>query len=370
MVYNIPIHGEIGRPEQPQAGVKYFTMQDLLLHLNKAKDFDTLNLDIDSPGGFCDVADRMIDAIRKTGKPTTSCNSGNVASAASKIFTISPLGARFFYPERGDFLIHNPWGDNVSGDSMQLAAISQELKSLENDYAVWYSKSTGVEKSIIASLMQEDTPLTSDQIEQFNFAIIKHDESAAAKAPLSAVAKISINSKTSMAESNEELKKGFAKLETLMTNFFAKFKPKAIMLNDANGQEIEFPDIQDMSQLAVGTPVNIAGSPAPDGDVILPDGTTIQCVGGKVANIIPAGGNPEMEALKQENEALKTQVTELTAKFNENEKSLGEAVNAMASVKKEFNSFKAQFSSYKPAAGSPEGSGEPNQNRKPFKAKA
>lgn len=347
-VYNIPIEGEIGQPEIPEQGKKYFTYADLLMHLNNAKAFDTLNLSINSPGGYCDVADKIIDALHKTGKPITTCNTGDVASAASKIFTIpASKEMRTFYPSRGIFLIHNPWGE-AEGDATELAAISESLKQTETDYAKWYAKQTGSDVNVISGFMSENKPLTPEQIDSLGFATI------ATAAPVKAIAKLKSN--TNQMDSKEVVDK-MNGLEKMLKSFMAKFKPKAIMLSDVNGVELEFPEITDITELIVGVKVNAAGAPA-NGDYTMPDGSVISCANGVVTAI--AAGQPDQAAqLTAENAKLKEDLAAAQAKLTEMEASQASLVVEAQKVNSEFAKFKAQFSGYNPAPGAPAG-GEGN----------
>lgn len=331
-VYNIPIYGLIGSPESPEDNATYFQFTDLLLHLNNSRAYDTLNLDISSDGGFCDVADRMIEAVKKTGKIITSCNSGNVCSAASKIFTLAPKGQRFFHPEKGMFLIHNPWGE-VEGDASELAQASKELKKIENEYAAWYAAATGSDQTVIEAFMKENVPLTPDQIEQLGFAEI-------IQPTVKAVAKLKSN--TNEMDNKEVIEKinGF---EKALQKFMAMFKPKAIMIAGADGKELEFPELTDPSEIAVGVKVNEGGAPA-NGEYPQPDGSVYVCANGVLAEIKPAAD--PMQEMMDENKALKEQLAAAQAKVVEAEAKATEAGNEAIKMAKEFKAFKAQFSDF------------------------
>lgn len=354
-VYNIPIYGLIGSPETKEDKALYFKYTDLLLHLNKAKAYDTLNLDIASDGGYCDVADRMIEAIKATGKFITSCNSGNVCSAASKIFTLAPKGSRTFHSERGVFLIHNPWSD-VQGDASQMAQAAKKLKSIENEYASWYEAATGTEANILLQFMAENVPLTPEQIESLGFATI-------VKPVVKAVAKLkSINTM----KENEIIEKmnGF---EKFFKQIFAKLKIKALMLADANGKELEFPDINDVAELATGIKVLENGAPA-NGEYPQADGSVLKCENGILVEIVPAAPADNSEALQKENEALKAEIATLKAAKTTAETEATQAKAEVVNVKAEFVKFKSQFSDFKFKGPKPEEDDKNKpQSRKPFK---
>ena len=131
--YVIPIHGIIGEPYHGNDKRQYFSFRDLLIHLNNSKSYDSIKLDISSDGGSVDEGKKMESAILAIGKPIFSENSGNVASAASRIFCLAPFENRSFNPDKGVFLIHNPWLE-MAGDSKELANASEYLAEIEEDY--------------------------------------------------------------------------------------------------------------------------------------------------------------------------------------------------------------------------------------------
>lgn len=360
-VYNIPIHGLIGSQESKEDQNKYFSYSDLLMHLNAAMAFDTLNLDIASDGGYVDVCDKMIDAIKKTGKFITSCNSGNVASAASKLFTLAPKGSRFFHPERGVFLIHNPWVSDVEGDAAELSLIAKGLKSTESDYAKWYAAATGSDLTIIEAFMSENKPLTNEQIESLGFATI-------VQPVIKAVAKLTFKNNEMELKQVEEKLNGF---EKTLQKVMAFFKIKALMIADANGKELEFPDLTDISEVAVGVKVMENGAPA-NGEYTQPDGTVLKCENGVLVEIVPMAGD-DMEAVKKENEALKAELESLKAAKVTAEMQATESAKEVTTIKAEFVKFKAQFSDFKfKASKGDENEDEDDdkpKSRKPFKTK-
>jgi ATP-dependent protease ClpP protease subunit len=348
-VYNIPIYGLIGSPEDETDTATYFQYSDLLTHLNKATLYDTLNLDIASNGGFVDVCDKMIDRIKATGKFITSCNSGNVASAASKLFTLAPKGSRFFHADKGVFLIHNPWGE-VEGDSTILSDAAKSLKGIENEYAAWYAAATGSDETILKDFMAENKPLTTAQVEELGFATI-------VQPVIKAVAKLTSNNNKMELKQVEEKMNGF---EKSLKRVMAFFKIKAIMLADANGKELEFPDLTDASEITVGVKVMEAGAPA-NGEYPQPDGSVLKCENGVLIEIVPPAGGDDMEALKAENTALKTELESLKAAKVTAEMQATEAGQTALEIKAEFVKFKSQFSDYKFKGATPDDDSDPKK---------
>ena len=139
--YVIPIHGIIGEPYHGNDKRLYFSFRDSLIHLNNSKSYDSIKLDISSDGGSVDEGKKMEAAILAIGKPIFSENSGNVASAASRIFCLATFENRLFNPDKGVFLIHNPWLE-MAGDSKELANASEYLAEIEEDYISFYANAT------------------------------------------------------------------------------------------------------------------------------------------------------------------------------------------------------------------------------------
>ena len=312
--YTIPVVGEIG---------VNFETSTLIYHLARAKDYEAIELQIDSPGGYCDEAEKMIDLLTKSNKLLYTSNIGNVASAATKLFMLPPLANRTFHPERGEFVIHNPWVE-LSGDAKELQLAAKDLQALENDYAKFYAEKTGQNIDIIKAFMSENKPLTAEQIFDLGFA--KRSETT-----FKAVAYFNL---TKMDKSEFEQKLN------VFEKFLARFKFKALMLNSAAGDELNFPDINDISELVVGIAVDAA-----DGEHVLPDGRILVVAGKKVTEI-KDGATPtdDIEALKAENEALKAELAAGKAALAETTE---KAEAAITNVRSEFAKFKAQFSDVK-----------------------
>lgn len=323
-MYLLPIIGVIGED---------FNMNDLLMHLNAAKNEPAIKIIINSPGGFVDVAERMRDAFNKSGKILYSTNSGDVASAAVDIFLSAPKENRTFDPEKGVFLIHMPYLDpkdgGASGTAEEIQAIVDQMKKNDKIMVKSYEKSTGTSANILEGFMKENIPLTPEQVQTLGFATLIKQE-------FKAVAYYKSNN---IDMTNEEVKTKFTILEGLMNKVMAFVRPKALMIQDTNGVELDFgEEIQDPSQIIEGVTATADGSPA-EGEYPMPDATILVFVAGALTEIKPA--EDEMEALKQENERLKI---ELAGKVTEFDTFKGEAEKKITDLSTEFVAFRAQFS--------------------------
>lgn len=325
-MYLLPINGIIGED---------FKINDLLLHLNAAKNEQVVKLIFNSPGGYLDEADKMVEALKKENKIYHSTNSGDVASSAVELFLVSPKENRTFDTTKGNFLIHMPFLDPVDGGATgtaeEIQAVADEMKKLEKKLSVNYQKATGTSANILTGFMKENIPLTEEQIQQLGFAtIIK-------PATLKAVAYFKNNNKME----NKEIVEKLGVFETLLNKVMNLIKPKNLMIQDTNGKELDFgPDIQDASQIAVGVKATVDGQPA-QGDFILADGSTLKFEAGVLTEIVPSA-NDELAAAKTKIADLESK---LAAKETEFENYKTQAKSQISNVSAEFKKFKAQFSS-------------------------
>ena len=338
----VNIEGMIGTPENDDDKNKYFSYSDLLLAVSKSSEYQSIELVINSNGGYVDVADDMIALLKSLKKPISARNSGNICSAASKIFTLAPKENRFFDPFKGQFLIHNPWA-KIEGDSNTLASISSKLQEIENDYAKWYSEKTGSDINVIRGFMKQNAPLTVEQIETLGFAICANKQ-----IPINACAKLKIHNNME----NKEVIERLSSFEKMLNSIMSMFKPKALMLSDTNGTELEFSDIKDVSELKTGTKVTQGGSPA-NGEYMMPDGSTLVCESGTVKEIKQPQSEDETSALKAEIEALKAENLQLKGEKEKAEASISNVSSEFNKISAEYAKIKAMFSDGNPINATP-----------------
>lgn len=317
MIYTLPIHGEIGVD---------VTASSVMLQLANAKEYEGIDLDFDTIGGLVEEAKKIKSILVSSGKVRSSRNSGNVMSSGVELFMIAPI--RTFDATKGGFLIHNPW-NNTEGDAAQHEEVAKQLKKIEDDFAKEYSDKTGTDKETIKLLMAENRNLTAEEIQTYGFANIIERQQVQAKA----IYKLKSNQMTELEIDNKLEGFGVKLLNTMK----AMFKPKAMLLVDADGNELTLPDINDLVELTTG--LTVTG--VDDGSYTLVDGRVITVTGGVIAEIIEVEN--EMEALKKENETLKAQIE---AKEKELEVVETEKVQAMAKfteLEKEFKSIRSSF---------------------------
>lgn len=317
--YIIPINGVIGEG---------FTVNDLLMHLNNAKNYARIQLNINSLGGNVEAGIKMYELLKNSGKYIISTNTGDVASIAVSLFLAGI--ERTFNPALGMFLIHNPWIDPLQIkdgiDSNAATKLAKELKSMDSTLAKQYSEVTGSDAEILKGFMEQNQPLTVEQIEGLRFAKLVTTEQQQ-----SIIKQAIAYYKPKKQMENEKL----SILEKMFNKLFKHLKINALVLQDVNGTELEFPDAQTPDQIVVGTKVNVQGEPKES--YTLPNGSIISVSDGVVTAITePQMAVDETQALKEENAALKTELESLKA-------ANAEATKQALEVKAEFFKFKSQF---------------------------
>ena len=316
-------------------GVDY-TFSQFLTDYSKAGD-EQIELVIDSLGG--DVTDgELISEFINSHSDRFSMvrNSGNVMSIASSIFLALPREKRFFNAELGKFLIHNPYVDPVSFKDIDttadgLSTISEALKESENKMAKFYSSQTGADLEVIKNLMAINEPLTTEQIKALNVATI-------ITAPtLKAVAFFNPNNNSKMNQQEIENlidKKNVSIMDTFKAWFKKTTKFVAMFVTDANGLQIEFPDVADGVDPEVGDVAKSADGTELNGEVVMATGETYVFEANvltekrpKEEEVEPA---VETETEPTELEAMKAKIESLEAELT---KSKAEATSFKAQLK-------------------------------------
>lgn len=324
MEKNVYIIGEIG--------VDY-TLNDALLDFQRTKDADIINIMINSPGGYLEEGLEIRDLFANSGKIIKTSNIGDVASVAVNLFLIAKRENRFYNAEKGSILIHYPWAEGA-GNSEQFSEMAEQLKKQENELVKDLANKLNVNENVLRGYMQQERFLTLEEIKSLDIANIIQEK-------FKAVAKIKNETMN-----NEEVTKELTAFRKMLDEIKGMFKPKALILQDANGAEINIPEIQDIEELKKDLSVTVDGE-AGTGDYVLNDGRTLVIDSGKIVEIKEAEPD-ELEALKSENEDLKKQIAEIknedVNKTKEIENLKVEMQAKLKKVSEDFSLFKNKFS--------------------------
>lgn len=313
----VNIYGVIG--ELPDNNGKIITPNTTFLEVARQvesqKEANQLNVHINSPGGLINEGDEIYDFLesqKKNGKTVNTYCESECASMATKLFLV---GDKRVIRPGTDFMIHNPGAGLDHGDADDFEAYSKAIRGFENDMIKFYSEKTGTSKETLKPLMKKETTLTPEQSVEFGFATNIEE-----KVQLNAVAfskQFNPNYTTMSDKTDKPLSKKDAEglIDNLLGGVKNMFNPKALKtVQDANGNEINFPDLEPDDTPSQGDKVD-----ADKGDYVMPSGETYVVEDGQLSEIKPKEredeeGDEEMEALKSENEKLKKQVENSNSK--------------------------------------------------------
>ena len=293
----ILIKGVIGScPDENGVIVNGVQLMDVVSQIHADSALEVLEVQIDSPGGDCDLGYEIYNLLKAQKKPIKTIIIGECCSIATVPFLAGDI--REIAPTGKGPMIHNPWGSGISGDADEIAYAAEMMREEEDKLIDFYHKHTGIDKASLDALMKQETYLTIEQASTFNFT-----SNIQPAAPLKAVAfsKYNLMSKTIL-----EKAKALASKMGIQSPAPAA---KALKVKDANGVEIETNSAGDVP--LVGDTATIDGQPA-EGTYDIPDnGLKITCAAGIITEVAPLEEALTPEEMLAQNVALKARVTEL-----------------------------------------------------------
>ena len=313
---NIYINGAIG--EMPnEIGVRLI---DVIQQVKKQTGSTSFNVHINSEGGVVDEGFDIYHYLRSLNVPIKTIGSGLVASIATVIFMAGDIRV---LKENTQFMIHLPWG-GADGTADELENYSKVLRDAENKLLKFYKEQTGLTDEAIYPLLRNETWLNNE--ESLNLGFVTESN-----IPVLAKAYFNLNTDNKMTKEEKSwIEKGF---DTILAKLSGK-KIVNVMLQDATGVTIDFPDVAEGETVSIGAKAVIEGSPA-EGEYLMPDGNTYVFTAGELSEIKEASsGTEDVEALKAELETLKTQLAEQVQAVADKET----LISAMAKEVKEFKS--------------------------------
>jgi ATP-dependent protease ClpP protease subunit len=302
------------------------TSDNIMEHVNAGK-----NIIIDSGGGSHFEGLKIYDMIRLSGKNPSI---GVIGICASAAFDILMASDNRWVSENSRGLIHNPW-TFAEGDDEAFFSLAKDLQTEKNEIAKLYASRTGNGIEQILSLMKEERFMTPAEMLNMGF-----------------ITEIRLQTKTKkeneMTEKEKELTEKVGKMESVLNAlknlFTAKPDVKNLSIQDANGLEIDFPDITEESQIAVGLTATVDGAPASGSFVVgsgMHEGKTLVFENGSLMEIIEPveENNEEMEALQAENAALKEQLEVANKAYNDFKAKAEKELKALSNQVDEFKSL-------------------------------
>ena len=291
-------------------GVSFNSIDEFIASI-PAED-DTIDMRLNSPGGVVSEGWAIIDKLRATGKKITATIEGQASSMASLILLAASERKAY---KHATLLIHDAYypeytlaGEYRKEDLEKLAASLDEDNQRALDFMV---ERTGADRDTLEAIMKEDKPMNMERAKELGF-IHEILEPASASAKGWKRPTMQTNSSTDM-ENKKTLAsafKAFAEALGLSVKMEDAPAPVGYVLTAQDGTEINI-DKPEGEDPAVG---DVA---SPDGEFLMPDGTTIVVADGVITEIRDA--EPEEEQPEEEPEESEddTHAAELAAKDDE-----------------------------------------------------
>lgn len=246
-------------------------------------DDNVIEIRLHCDGGLVTEGWAMYDRLRATGKEITCIVEGNAASMATVVLMAAPKERRKAY-QNAHILVHNPWAVVMTAaDADDMQKMANDLKAEQERLVNLYVERCGIDRETIQNLMNEDKFITADEAKELGIIgeIIP---------PISAKARTTTNP-NNMNEINVKaslLDRMLAKLGFKTLDEAASLEIKALELNTADGQTLTIE--REEGQPQIGDAAN------PDGEWLMPDGTTIVVENGVITDIKPKEDAPEGNA--------------------------------------------------------------------------
>lgn len=322
----IKINGDIGETTTG-IGVELI---DVISQVKKQPNATGFDVFINSKGGCVNTGFQIYDYLKSLGLPITTIGQGYVASIATVIFM---AGSTRLREPNTVFMIHLPQGDmGTYGTADQIEAFAKEVRSVEDRLIKFYIDAMQVTKEAIKPLLTNETWLTDEQTKDFGLTTAE---------PLKVVAQAKFNTNPNNNQMTNEDKSWIEKKFESILNL-VKTQIKNIMLLDANGAELDFPEVMEGEEVTVGAVANVDGQPA-NGEYVMPSGETYVFIDGALDSIVEV--ETEDEDFEAKYNALKQELEATTQAKAEAEKLVSEKEALITNMAKEVKEFKSQITS-------------------------
>lgn len=285
------------------------------------EDDDTIDIRLNCDGGDCLTGWAIIDKLRATGKTITATIEGHAASMASLILLAASERKGH---KHAQLLIHKPYfpaytlADAYRSEDLQrLAAQLEDETARALDFMV---ERTGADRAELETLMDEDKFVSMERAKELGFIheIIEPSSASARgwKRPIAHTSSDNMSNKKTLASAF----KAIAEALGLSAEVVTEPAPVGYVLTAQDGTEITI-DKEEGADPAVGD------AASPDGEFLMPDGTTIVIADGVITEIRDAEVDPDEESTEGEEEqtpeedetvaALNAEIASLQARIAE-----------------------------------------------------
>lgn len=266
------------------------------------EDDGVIDMRINSPGGVVSEGWAIIDKLRATGKKIVATIEGQASSMAAILLLAASERKGY---KHATLLIHDAFYRDMyleKGTAEELekrAALLREDNERALDFMV---ERTGTDRETLEALMKEDLPVNMQKAMELGFVheILEPVSASAAR-----------NSNRSDMDNKKTIAsafKAFAEALGLSVKMEAEEPaPAGYVLTTQDGTELTI-DKPEGEDPAVGDKAS------PDGEHLMPDGTTIVVTDGVITEIRDAEQEPEPEPEPEPNPADEAHAAELAAK--------------------------------------------------------
>lgn len=246
-------------------------------------DDNQIEIRLHCDGGSVTEGWAMYDRLRATGKEITCIVEGNAASMATVILMAAPKERRKAC-ENAHILMHNPWACVMTAaDADDMQKMANDLKAEQERLVNLYVERCGVDRDTIQSLMDEDKFITAAEAKELGIiGEIIPPISAKVRTTTNPINMNEVNVKASL------LDRMLAKLGFKTLDEAASLDIKALELSTADGQTLTIEREEGQPQ--------VGDAASPDGEWLMPDGTTIVVENGVITDIKPKEDAPEGNA--------------------------------------------------------------------------
>lgn len=275
-------------------GVSFNSIDDFIASI--PEDDDVIDMRLNSPGGVVSEGWGIVDKLRMTGKKITATIEGQASSMASIILLAASERKAY---KHATLLIHDAYYPEytLSGayHKEDLEKLAQQLDEDNQRALDFMVERTGADRETLEAIMKEDKPMDMERAKELGFIHeILEPVSASAKGwkrpAMTNTNSTDMDNKKTLASAF----KAFAEAIGLSVKMEADPVPVGYVLISQDGTEINI-DKPEGEDPAVGD------AATPDGEHLMPDGTTIVIADGAITEIRDADGEQE-EKLDENND--------------------------------------------------------------------
>ena len=304
------------------------TLDAVVKAVDKSDKSKALDIHIHSAGGSVYDGLAIYNYLKTLDQEVNTISAGLVASIASVIFLAGNKETRKMN-ETDSFLIHLP--TNMGwGDAEELEKTAEELRDIEDKISNIYANETDITADEALEQMKEDKMIGPEWLKENGF--------------VAEIVKFKAVAKYRKTKTKNKMEKTLSKKDkSWFEKIFNKYLgPKNKIVQDANGVELDFTELEDDATPAVGDKAMVDGSNA-SGNYTMSNGDVFTFVDGELAEIVEDESDDDdekatLEEVQAENETL-------TDDLAETKDDLAKSEKANAKMLKDINKIKGRVKS-------------------------